>query len=77
MKIEKGKYLLIVSYGSGRQFIRGPLTQRLLNTCAYAALEAINLNKRKSPRAPEARVSVVRVIEVYGKGGASGKLSSS
>jgi hypothetical protein len=69
MKLEKGKYITVVSWGYGRHFLTGPLTNKLTGTCSYARIQAARLNKEKSPKAPQARVSVLRIVEVYdGKG---------
>ena len=65
MRLEKGKYINVISYGTGRHFLVGPTIERLTTACKSAKIEASTLNSRKSPRAPMARVTVMRIVEVF------------
>lgn len=65
MKLEKGKYINVISYGTGRHFLVGPTIEKLTIASKCAIIEASTLNKRKNPRAPVARVTVMRIVEVY------------
>ena len=65
MKLEKDKYVCVVSYGTGRHFLQGPTMEKLIGACVSAKLISVGLNERKAPRAPVARVTVMRIVEVY------------
>lgn len=65
VKLTKGIYITIVSYGEGRHFIRGPLEEGLIQACRNAKAASVLANKVKAKRAPIARITVARIVEVY------------
>lgn len=65
MILEKGKYILLTSYGGGRHFICGPHISKVTDASKEAIRKQDRYSKLKSNRAPSVRVSVLRIVEVY------------
>lgn len=65
MKVEKGKYIAIISHGDGIHYLRGPGGDSLIKMCKSGKSHADALNRQRKPRAPKVRVAIARVVEVY------------